>query len=88
MNESDKRGIIPIGPRNPLRDIGEVIWGKPAPPRPGFRYFQCDECHHEWIEPSRDCTSPSGDNCPKCGCWCTAAEATTEQYDRLKDSTP
>jgi hypothetical protein len=30
---------------------------------PGYRYFKCEECGHEWREPSRDCTSMSGEPC-------------------------
>lgn len=50
---------------------------------PGFRYFRCGECGCEWMKPSRDATSPSGDECSECGDWIMASEATTEQYDRL-----
>lgn len=38
-------------------------------PRQGWRYFKCDDCEHMWKEKSRDCHSPSGDNCPRCGDW-------------------
>lgn len=33
-------------------------------PVPGYRRFVCDECDHEWWEPTRDCRSPSGEFCP------------------------
>jgi hypothetical protein len=38
----------------------KVDWG------PGYRMFKCDNCNREWKEPSRDCTSPSGECCPEC----------------------
>lgn len=31
---------------------------------PGYRFFKCDECHAEWKERSRDCTSQSSSICP------------------------
>ena len=34
--------------------------------RRGWRYFECEECKHQWTEPSRDCRSPSLEMCPKC----------------------
>lgn len=34
---------------------------------PGYRFFSCNECGTHWNEKSRDCRSPSGDICPKCG---------------------
>lgn len=37
--------------------------------RRGWRYFECDECCTEWFEPSRDCYSHSGENCPNCSAW-------------------
>lgn len=52
-------------------------------PRPGIRYFKCDDCGHEWLEPSRDVSSPSGDDCKECGVWCGARPASTEEFDRL-----
>lgn len=36
-------------------------------PIAGYRFFSCDECGTHWNEKSRDCRSPSGDICPKCG---------------------
>lgn len=38
-------------------------------PVPGKRFFKCDECNHEWIEPCRDCLSPSGSTCPNEDCY-------------------
>jgi len=32
----------------------------------GYRYFECPGCCYEWKQASRDCLSPSGENCPKC----------------------
>lgn len=32
---------------------------------PGYRFFKCDECGHEWREKCRDWTSPSISTCPK-----------------------
>lgn len=69
--------------------VAQAVLGSPSSgalkiaPHPGFRYFRCDGCEHEWIEPSRDATSPSGEDC-RCGEWCMASEATTAQYDRLR----
>jgi len=34
--------------------------------RIGWRYFKCPECGNEWLLPTRDCFSPSGEDC-KCG---------------------
>jgi len=39
--------------------------------RVGWRSFECGECDHKWEWPSRDRFSPSGEDCPKCGEWCT-----------------
>ena len=50
-------------------------------PGPGFRYFNCDECHYEWILPCRDKDSPSGEPCPKCSMHISAVPASTYQYD-------
>jgi hypothetical protein len=36
---------------------------------PGWCLFRCDSCEHLWKEPTRDCASPSGENCPRCGEW-------------------
>lgn len=36
-------------------------------PIAGYRFFSCNECGTHWSEKSRDCRSPSGDICPKCG---------------------
>lgn len=36
-------------------------------PIAGYRFFSCDECGAHWSEKSRDCFSPSGEICPKCG---------------------
>ena len=33
-------------------------------PVPGKTFFECDECGHKWWEPSRDCKSMSGSDCP------------------------
>lgn len=37
--------------------------------RSGWRYFECSECGHKWEWPTRDHTSPSGEDCPKCNSW-------------------
>lgn len=37
----------------------KVDWG------PGYRFFKC-ECGHEWKSKSRDCQSPSIEDCEKC----------------------
>src|SRR5207249_3887902 len=34
--------------------------------RRGWRSFLCADCGHDWAAPTRDCFSPSGENCPKC----------------------
>lgn len=34
--------------------------------RMGWRHFECSECGRKWREATRDCFSPSGDDC-KCG---------------------
>jgi hypothetical protein len=31
---------------------------------PGFKFYRCEECGHEWTEKSRDCKSPSMSTCP------------------------
>ncbi len=54
----------------------------PRVPRPGFRHFKCDECGREWLYPSRDVESPSGEDCT-CGAWIHPRPATTEEFDRL-----
>jgi len=38
----------------------KVTWG------PGYRFFECEDCGHQWKERSRDCTSPSLSDCPEC----------------------
>jgi hypothetical protein len=38
--------------------IHKKDWG------PGYRFFKCDECGHEWTSKSRDWTSPSLELCP------------------------
>lgn len=60
-------------------------------PEPGYRYFRCLDCEHEWVQHSRDKTSPSGEECPKCyendalvAPWCMATIATLEEIARLK----
>lgn len=52
-------------------------------PKPGVRYFKCESCSKEWIDVSRDVSSPSGDSC-WCGAWVSPVEATTSQFDTLK----
>jgi len=37
--------------------------------RAGWRYFRCEDCGHLWKQTTRDCDSPSGENCPRCGEW-------------------
>jgi predicted RNA-binding Zn-ribbon protein involved in translation (DUF1610 family) len=32
----------------------------------GWRYFECPDCGEQWREASRDCRSPSGDDCACC----------------------
>ena len=59
---------------------------KQRAPRPGFRYFKCDECEDEWMAASRDVDSPSGDECA-CGVWVHARPATTAEFDRLRKET-
>lgn len=34
---------------------------------PGWRYFSCEECGHEWREACRDYATPSGSACQNCG---------------------
>lgn len=34
--------------------------------RPGWRYFDCDPCHIQWREMTRDFESPSHSYCPIC----------------------
>lgn len=36
-------------------------------PIAGYKFFHCQECENYWREESRDCKSPSGESCPKCG---------------------
>ena len=38
----------------------KIDWG------PGYRLFVCNGCRHQWKEKSRDCQSPSGEQCPNC----------------------
>lgn len=33
---------------------------------PGFRFFTCEECGHNWKEATRHCESLSLDICPLC----------------------
>lgn len=33
---------------------------------PGYRFFECEGCEHNWKSKSRDCTSPSIESCPSC----------------------
>lgn len=35
-------------------------------PVPGYRTFECAACLNTWKEKTRDCQSPSGENCPRC----------------------
>lgn len=37
--------------------------------RQGYRYFEC-ECGHKWKSKSRDCLSPSGEDCERCFEFC------------------
>ena len=39
---------------------------QPRKPVPGVRVFQCDECQRFYAEPTRDCLSPSSEDCPFC----------------------
>lgn len=50
---------------------------------PGFRYFLCEDCRHEWVLPCRDRLSPSGEPCPRCSDHTLARPADTADYDRL-----
>ena len=50
---------------------------------PGVVCFHCDDCDTRWLDVSRDWQSPSGDDCPVCGCWCHSHRATTEEFDAL-----
>lgn len=34
---------------------------------PGTRFFRCDECNHHWDDNIRDCLTPSGEHCERCG---------------------
>jgi hypothetical protein len=52
---------------------------------PGIRYFKCYDCDHEWIEISRDRTSPSGEHC-KCDAFIGAVECDTATFDRLRQT--
>lgn len=49
-----------------IQQLAETHW-KPRKPIAGYRFFSCNECGTHWSEKSRDCSSPSGDICPKCG---------------------
>ncbi len=40
----------------------------PCKLRQGLRFFEC-ECNYKWQARTRDCHSPSGENCPKCDEW-------------------
>ena len=42
------------------KQIHKQDWG------PGFRYFKCEECNHEFKEATRHCESMSLETCPKC----------------------
>lgn len=44
------------------------------PSRAGWRAFTCPDCNDTWKEATRDCFSPSGENCPKCGGWAMPSE--------------
>lgn len=33
---------------------------------PGYRYFKCEECKHEFKFKTRDSSTPSLDSCPLC----------------------
>ncbi len=35
--------------------------------RMGWRHFECPDCSRKWREATRDCFSPSGEDCAKCG---------------------
>lgn len=37
--------------------IHKVDWG------PGYRFFECEDCGHQWKEESRHCQSPSSEPC-------------------------
>ena len=67
---------------NPDPSIGARQMSEQRKPSPGFRFFKCEECFREWVSPSRDVQSPSGDECD-CGSWVSPRPATTEEFDRL-----
>lgn len=52
-----------------IRDILILANQPPRRPIPGYRFFVCDECGHKEKIPTRDCHSPSGEDCRECGCW-------------------
>jgi hypothetical protein len=37
--------------------------------RAGWRYFDCEDCGHQWWETTRDRFSPSGTDCTCCNAW-------------------
>lgn len=54
-------------------------------PVPGWRLFQCAECGDtRWVA-SRDCMSPSGDDCRSCGNWLSPLEQSVD-WDLERDS--
>jgi hypothetical protein len=44
----------------------------------GWRVFCCDECGAQWESASRDCASPSGEDCA-CGNWVSPHESRADE---------
>lgn len=68
-----------------IREIVEEASIKPLPADaltwhyvPGWRYFTCEECGLKWRTTSRDCKSPSIDDCPD---GCDDAYCIPERYE-------
>lgn len=57
-------------------------------PAPGIRHFQCPKCKVTWDEPSRDITSPSGDECVNCGEWVSPHGSTPNRVELSKKELP
>ena len=65
---SAKEGLsVLIGLNDRVQETLKNIKTNPRKFVAGYRFFHCPECSHHWREKSRDCQSPSGDICPKCG---------------------
>jgi hypothetical protein len=48
--------------------------------RRGWRFFRCPDCDHKWKLKTRDCFSPSGEDCPVCGGWATPNNYVVDVY--------